>query len=82
MATRKIETLLKKIRNLSAGERDELMKNLLSGLNGDAPATPALDDEELKRFEKIAGAWKDVSESLIDDIYAQRSIRTRPEGKL
>jgi len=41
------------------------------------------NEERLRRFKATAGSWKDlVPESFIDEIYAQRKIRTRPEVKL
>ena len=47
-------------------------------------ASPSLSEEERrKRFLSSAGGWKDiVDEKFLDEIYRQRSLRTRPEVKL
>jgi len=46
--------------------------------------SPQLSEEERrKRFLSSAGGWKDiVDEKFLDEIYRQRSLRTRPEVKL
>ena len=44
---------------------------------------PLSEEERLKRFLSSAGGWKDiVDEKFLDEIYRQRSLRTRPEVKL
>jgi predicted DNA-binding antitoxin AbrB/MazE fold protein len=44
---------------------------------------PMSEEERLKRFLSSAGGWKDiVDEKFLDEIYRQRSLRTRPEVKL
>jgi len=46
--------------------------------------SPALSEEERRRrFLSSAGGWRDiVDEKFLDEIYRQRSLRTRPEVKL
>jgi predicted DNA-binding antitoxin AbrB/MazE fold protein len=42
-----------------------------------------LKEEKRKRFLASAGSWKDiVDEKFLDEIYRQRSLRTRSEVKL
>ena len=45
---------------------------------------PQMSQEEReRRFLSSAGRWKDiVDEKFLDEIYRQRSLRTRPEVKL
>jgi len=44
---------------------------------------PLSEEERRKRFLSSAGGWKDiVDEKFLDEIYRQRSLRTRPEVKL
>ncbi|MEK7395659.1 MAG: antitoxin family protein [Candidatus Poribacteria bacterium] len=41
------------------------------------------EEERRKRFLSSAGKWKDiVDEKILDEIYEQRRLRTRPEVKL
>ncbi len=46
--------------------------------------SPPLSEEERRnRFLSSAGGWKDiVDEKFLDEIYRQRSLRTRPEVSL
>ena len=40
------------------------------------------EEERRKRFHASAGKWKDiVDEKILDEIYEQRRLRTRPEAK-
>ena len=45
---------------------------------------PSLSEEERReRFLASAGSWKDIlDENFLDEIYHQRSLRTRPEAEL
>jgi len=44
---------------------------------------PPPEEERLERFLSSAGSWKGlVDEDFIDEIYRQRSLRTRSEVKL
>jgi len=44
---------------------------------------PLSEEERRRRFLSSAGGWKDiVDEKFLDEIYRQRSLRTRPEVKL
>lgn len=46
-------------------------------------STPLSEEERRRRFLSSAGGWKDiVDEKFLDEIYRQRSLRTRPEVKL
>ncbi len=47
-----------------------------------SPASSSAE-ERRARFLSSAGSWKDiVDEKFLDEIYRQRSLRTRPEVKL
>jgi predicted DNA-binding antitoxin AbrB/MazE fold protein len=40
------------------------------------------EEERRKRFHSSAGKWKDiVDEKILDEIYEQRRLRTRPDVK-
>ena len=44
---------------------------------------PLSEEERRRRFLSSAGGWKDiVDEKFLDEIYHQRSLRTRSEVKL
>lgn len=44
---------------------------------------PLSAQERQKRFISSAGSWKDiVDEKLLDEIYRQRELHTRPEVEL
>ncbi len=44
---------------------------------------PLSEEERRKRFLSSAGGWKGiVDEKFLDEIYRQRSLRTRPEVPL
>lgn len=46
-------------------------------------STPLSEAERRRRFLSSAGGWKDiVDEKFLDEIYRQRSLRTRPAVKL
>ncbi len=46
-------------------------------------STPLSEEERRRRFLSSAGGWKDiVDEKFLDEIYRQRSLRTRPAVKL
>lgn len=46
-------------------------------------STPLPGKEKLERFLSSAGSWKDiVGEDFLDEVYRQRSIRTRSEVQL
>jgi hypothetical protein len=54
----------------------ELLKKLTENIqNSFKTVPPEVNKEEL--LEKLAGAWSDVDDSLVDEIYESRTISDR-----
>ena len=84
MASKKVKSLIKKIQTLSEEERRELASYLFiedekRNLSNESELS---DEEKTRAFIEAAGSWSNIPDSIIDELYAHRSIHTRPEAKL
>ena len=84
MASKRVQSIIRKILTLHTDEKQELIKQLLieTGKPVSEDDSPVSEEENMRLFLEAAGSWSNIPESIIDEIYAQRSVRTRPEIKL